>query len=148
MSFLRFRYCLRLFTVPAFALLLIGCWFLHSARVEGQVAQGGKVRELQEQRVETLRDLLKMTAEHYKTGLANFEELAAATRAKNMAELDLCSSNTQRVAVLEKIVANARALEAQQAKLAANKLVPETTLLKARADRLQQEILLEQARAR
>jgi hypothetical protein len=36
--------------------------------------------------------------------------------------------------------------EAQAANLAANKLLAKRTLLKATADRLQQEILLEQAR--
>ncbi len=75
-------------------------------------------------------------------------ELGSAVRAQEDAELDLCSSAQERIAILERGVAEAKVREEHDRKLAANKLLPEASLLKATADRLQQEILLEQARAK
>lgn len=76
------------------------------------------------------------------------DELRSATKAKEEAELELCTSTQQRIAVLEKAVAEAKPVEDQEAKLAANMLGSETSLLKATAERLHQEILLEQARSK
>jgi hypothetical protein len=121
---------------------------LHSVRVEAKGGQSSKVRDLEEQRLATLRNLVKITSERFKSGQASFDELRSATSAQEDAELDLCSSAQERIAVLERAVAEAKVCEDQQAKLAANKLLPETSLLKTTADRLQQEILLEQALAK
>ncbi len=107
-----------------------------------------KIRDLQEQRLATLRSLVRTTREHFKNGQASSDELWSAINARDEAELDLCNSNEERINILEKAVMRAKALEEQDAKLAANKLLPETSLLKATADRLQEEILLEQARAK
>jgi hypothetical protein len=121
---------------------------LHSINVEAEISQGNQVRDLQEQRLEILRNLVKITTEHYETGLASADELGTATRARNEAELDLCASNKERIAILERIVAEAKVSEEQSVKLASNKLLPETSVLKAKADLLQQEILLEQVRTK
>jgi len=133
-------------SIPAFGLLLAGFWFLHSVGVEAQTSRSGRVRDLQEQRLDTLRDLVKITTEHYHSGLASAEDLWSATRAKDEAELDLCNSNADRIAILERIVAEAKELEAQDAKLVANKLLSRTLMLKAKANRLRQEIRLEDAK--
>ncbi len=121
---------------------------LHSVRGEGKGGQSSKVRDLEEQRLATLRNLVKITTARFKSGQASFDELRSATRAQEDAELDLCGSAQERIAVLERAVAEVKVCEDQQAKLAANNLLPDTTLLKTTADRLQQEILLEQARAK
>lgn len=107
-----------------------------------------KIRDLQEQRLATLRSLVKTTRDHFKNGQVSSDELWSAINARDEAELDLCNSNEERINILGKAVMRAKALEEQDAKLAANKLLPETSLLKATADRLQEEILLEQARAK
>ncbi len=132
--------------IPALGLLLTGFWLLHSVGVEAQTSRSGRVRDLQEQRLDTLRDLIKITTEHYNSGLASAEDLWSATRAKDEAELDLCTSNAGEIAILKRIVAEAKELEEQDAKLVTNKLLSRTILLKATADRLGQEIRLEDAR--
>ena len=144
----RVRLCFRIGSIPALGLLLVGFWLLHSGGVEAQTSRSSRVRDLQEQRLDTLRDLVKITTEHYKNGQVSSEELWSATRAQDEAELDLCTSNAARIAVLERIVAEAKTIEAQDAKLVADKLLSRRLLLKATADRLQQEIILENAKAK
>jgi hypothetical protein len=141
-------HCFKVVSVPALGLLLLGFWLLRSLGVEAQASRSGRVRDLQEQRLDTLRNLVKVTTEHYKNGQASSDELWSATRAKDEAELDLCTSNAERIAVRERIVADAKMVEEQDAKLITNKLMSRTLLLKATADRLQQEILLEYAKAK
>ena len=142
----RLRPYVKLLPLQILSALLVSYLFLHSGRVTAQVSQSGKVRELQQQRLATLRDLVKTTREHYNNGEVSSDELLSATRQEMEAELELCASNKERIAVLERVLAGAKALEEQAAKLAANKLLSKRALLKATADRLQQEILLEQAR--
>lgn len=144
----RVRLCFMVFPIPVLIFLLVSCWMLHSMCLEAQVSHSNKVRDLQEQRLATLRNLVKMTTEHYKNGRASSDELRSATGARDEAELDLCTSNKERIAILERIVAEAKLLEELSVKMAANKLLPETSVLRAKADRLQKEILLEQARTK
>jgi|ERR1035441_717390 hypothetical protein len=141
-------HCFKVVSVPALGLLLVGVWLLHSLGVEAQTSRIGRVRDLQQQRLDTLRNLVKITTEHYKNGQASSDDLWSATRAKDEAELDLCTSNAERIAILERIVADAKMVEEQDAKLVTNKLMSRTLLLKATADRLQQEIHLEYAKAK
>jgi hypothetical protein len=140
------RLCFKVVSIPAFGLLLVGSWLLHSIGAEAQTSRGPRVRDLQEQRLDTLRNLVKITSEHYKNGLASSDEMWSATRAKDEAELDLCTSNADRIAILKRIVAEAKELEEQDAKLVTNKLSSRTILLRATADRLGQEIRLEDAK--
>jgi hypothetical protein len=144
----RVHFSFKVLPLQVLAFLLVSYWMLHSLRVEAQVSQSNTVRDLQEQRFATLRKVLEITSEQFKKGLASFDELGSATKAENEAELDVCNSKKERIAVFEKLVAGAKALEEQSAKLAANKLIPESSFLKAKADRLEQEILLEQARTK
>ena len=141
-------HCFKVVSVPALGLLLVGVWLLHSLGVEAQTSRIGRVRDLQQQRLDTLRNLVKITTEHYKNGQASSDDLWSATRAKDEAELDLCTSNAERIAILERIVADAKMVEEQDAKLVTNKLMSRTLLLKATANRLQQEIHLEYAKAK
>ena len=140
--------CFKVLSIPALGLLLVGSWLVRSVGAEPQASRSGRVRDLQEQRLDTLRNLVKITTEHYKSGQASSDDLWSATRAKDEAELELCTSNAERIAILERIVAEAKMLEEQDGKLVTNKLMSRTLLLKATADRLKQEILLEYAKAR
>jgi hypothetical protein len=144
----RARLCFKVLSIPTLGLLLVSLWLPHSARVEAQISQSSRVRELQEQRLATLSNLVEITNEHFKNGQASSDELWSAARAKDQAELDLCTSRAERIAVLERIVAEARMVEEQNARLVTNKLLSRTLLLKATADRLQEEIILEQARTK
>ncbi len=140
------RLCFTVLSIPA--LCLVSFWWLHSARVEAQTSPSNKIRDLQEQRLATLRDLVKITTEHYQNGQASSDELWSATRARDEAELVLCPSNAQRIPILERIVKDAKMLEEQNGQLVSNKLLSRTIWLKAKADRLQQEVLLESAKAK
>ena len=136
--------------LPAFllGLSLVGCLSLLSVHGDAGASQTSKVRALQEQRLAALRRLVTATTESYKSGHASFDDLSSATTARDEAELELCTSNPERVVVLQRGVAAAKVLEEQEAKLAALKMAPETVLLKATANRLRLEIILEQTRAR
>jgi hypothetical protein len=148
MSASRARLCFKVLSVPALGLLVVSLWLPHSERVNAQISQSSRVRELQEQRLATLRNLVEITTEHYKNGQVSSDELRSATRARDEAELDLCTSKAERIAILERIVAEAKRVEEQDADLVTNKLLSRRLLLKATADRLQQQILLESAKTK
>src|ERR1051326_2834702 len=139
MSGKRVLLCFNFVPLQIAVILVVSYLLVNPPHVHAQVSQRNKVRELQEQRLATLRILADLTADHYKSGLASSDEVLSATRAKDEAQLELCDSNKERIATLERIVVEAKLLEDQEAKLAANKLLPETSLLKATANRLRQE---------
>ncbi len=124
------------------------CGLPHSEPVDAQISQNSRVRALQEQRLAVLSNLVEITSEHVKNGQLSSDELWSAERARDEAQLDLCASDAERIAVLERIVEEAKAAEEQDARLATNKLLSRRILLKATADRLQQQIRLESARAK
>jgi len=134
------------FGLVAGAALLV-YWLVRPMHAEVQGTQSDRISELKEQRLATLRRLVTVTTEHYKNGEASLEDLCSAKRAKDEAELELCASKNTKIAILERIVQEAKQLEEQSTRLVANKLASESCLLKAKADRLQQEINLEQARS-
>ncbi len=136
------------FKVPSLevlAVLLVSGWFLHFVDAQAQVSQKSQVRDLQEQRLATLREVAKLASQSYQSGQTSSQELWSAIRARDEAELDLCTSSKERIAALEKLVGDAKEIEEQNAKLAANHLISQRLYLKAKADRLEQEIRLEQA---
>ncbi len=145
---LRVRRSFKFFPIPLLVLVLAGSSLLRSRPAEAQGSQNSKLHDLQEQRLATLRDLVTKTRQYVTNGLASADELWSAIKAKEGAELDLCTSDKERVSILENTVAEAKAHEEQAAKLAANKLLSETSLLRAKAERIQQEIFLEQARTK
>jgi hypothetical protein len=147
MSDQRLRFCFKVISLPVLAVLLASYWFLHSVPVEAQVSQNSKVHDLQEQRLATLRDLVTLMRNNYKNGDVSYDDLLNTTRARDEAELALSTSNKERIAILEKIVTAAKEEEEQAAQLAANNLLARRLLLQAKANLLQQEIYLEQARA-
>ena len=112
-----------------------------------RVSSQPTLRTLQEERLGALRRISEIIAEKYRAGNASFPELWAATEAAAEAELQLCATDKERVSVLQRLLEQARSLENQAAQLAHNKLLPAETALRAKADRLEAEIRLEQARA-
>jgi hypothetical protein len=144
----RIRVWFGVFLFPVLVLLFASFVLLFSRRVEAQASPSNKLHDLQEQRLAALRKLADISVEGFKNGQVSADELRSATRAEEEAELELCTSAQERVAVLEKAVAQAKLVEDQEARLAALKLGSETSVLKATAERLHQEILLEQARSK
>ncbi|SPE60071.1 hypothetical protein SBV1_370055 [Verrucomicrobia bacterium] len=127
----RVRLCFKVLPIQVLVLLLVSYWLRHSMCVAAQVGSSSKVRDLQQQRLATLRNLVKITTEHHLAGQSSSDELWTATRARDEAELDLCTSNKERIAILERVVAEAKELEEQDIKLAANKLLSRTCLLQS-----------------
>lgn len=133
---------------PMLVLVVAGLVSLVCRGVEAQVSQGGELHDLEQQRLATLGKLVDVSTEGFKKGQVSADELQSAVRAKEEAELALCTSSQERVAILQKALADAKLREAQVAKLAAMHLAPETSLLKVTAERLRQEILFEQAKGK
>jgi len=82
----RVRLSFKLLPISILALVLISCWLLHSRPAEAQVSQHSKLRDLQEQRLATLRDLVKTTRKDFTNGLASSDELWSALKARESAE--------------------------------------------------------------
>jgi hypothetical protein len=146
----RARLWFKIISIPTLGFLMVSLWLPCSTRLDAQTStsQGSKMRDLQEQRLATLRNLVEITTEHYKNGQVSSDEVQAAARARDEAELDLCTSNAQRIAVLERIVQEARTIEEEDARLMTNNLISRRLWLKAKADRLQQQIRLEYAKTK
>ena len=70
-------------------------------------AQGDKVKELQKERLEILRQILKEATASFQAGTGSVDEVLEASRRALQAELDLCDTDKDRIAVLEKLVAAA-----------------------------------------
>ena len=88
------------------------------------------------------------TAQGYRGGKATFSQVYEANRAARNAELDLCNTNQERVAVLEKMLEEARDYEKNAEQAFKSARAPHAAALRATADRLEVEIALERARAR
>jgi hypothetical protein len=105
-----------------------------------------KVRDLQKERLATAREVLKMATATFKNQTGSIDQLQAATRLAYDAELDMCDTDKDRVAVLTKFVAAAKENEqiAQGFAKAGQTRVSDSLL--AKAERLRVEIELERAK--
>jgi hypothetical protein len=111
-------------------------------------AKGSRLKQLLKERLTTLRKLVDQTTRDYQAGRVSFDRVHQAMAAMLRAELELCDSDKERIAVLEKIVDQAKAHEknAVQRYKAGN--APASDVLMATADRLEAEIALERAKSK
>ena len=133
----------------AIALASLGI-YLYPTRLAGQVASGTDpqpIRELQEERLATLRQIVEVVDQKRRQGSASMAEVASAKREVAEAELEICTNQTERVIVLEKIVEDARIIASKAAQLAQDNLVSQEVALAMKADWLKSRIRLELARA-
>ena len=119
-----------------------------SPRAAAADAKDTKVKALLKERHATLQAIASQTTEQYKAGAASVLQLAEANRAARNAELDLCDTDQERVAVLEKMLAEAKEYEKRAEQQHQAGSIPFTAALKARADRLEVEIALERAKGK
>jgi hypothetical protein len=127
-----------------FCLLVSGStWGQDPVKPEGKA---DRLKALRTERLAILRNIAKQSTEAYKLGAASEDEVREANRMLHQAELELCDSDRDRIAVLEKIVAETKKAEQFAEELVKKKVGAPRTALKARADRLQAEIALEKAR--
>jgi outer membrane protein TolC len=114
----------------------------------GKQAGEAKVRALLKERLAILKTIAQETDKFAETGRITPEEIVQAKLAVLKAELDLCQSDRERVAVYGRIVAHYQDLEnVLQTRVAAGQ-VPRFAALRARADRLEAEANLERTKAR
>jgi hypothetical protein len=107
-----------------------------------------KLDDLLKQRLATLRALADQTTKDYKAGRVSFERVHHAAQALLHAELELCSSDKERIAVLEKIVAEAKGYETNAVERYKSGAAPSSDALMATASRLEAEIALERAKSK
>ena len=108
---------------------------------------GAKLKGLLEERLMTARELVKQVTQRVKSGQAIADELLEPTRLAHEAALELCASDNERIAVLEKFLADAQENERLSTNLSKSGQARHSTALNAKAERLRVEIELERAKA-
>jgi two-component sensor histidine kinase len=98
------------------ALIVVSCAyrFIASSLVAAQEpAKPGanRINDLLKERLATLREIARLQSARFKNGQAAVEEVQEAIRRLLEAELELCDSLRDRIAVLEKYVDQAKDLE-------------------------------------
>jgi len=111
-------------------------------------AKDTKVKALLKERHATLQAIASQTTQAYQAGKASFVQVAEANRAAHNAELALCDTAKERVAVLGRMLAEAKVYEKSAEQEYKAGTTTATDALKAKADRLEVEIALERARAK
>jgi hypothetical protein len=104
-----------------------------------------QVKQLQAEHTAALRSLVKLTTAEYRTGKVPFERVLLARQALLKAELGLCTSEKERIAVLRDAVALAKGHEATARQRYEAGTALQSDALLAAAARLRTEIALERA---
>lgn len=120
--------------------------------VLGPVAAGqadnAKIKQLLQERLATLKEVVKVATQDYQAGKVSFDRVSKATNDLLNAELELCQTDKERIAVFEKLVATAKDNETSaKARFKAGVALQSDVLL-ATASRLDAEIALERAKSK
>jgi hypothetical protein len=107
-----------------------------------------EVRALQEERLATLKEIADEKEKVFRAGRGLPEDVLQARLLVLRAELELCDSDRERVAVHEKIVAMAKEIEETLAGYYKAQRLLHSDLLTAKANRLEAEVALERAKAK
>jgi outer membrane protein TolC len=124
---------------------------LAPAQTGPQKELGGdaKVQKLIKERLALLKLIVDDTEKAHRMGKGvSAEDFLRAKQAYHKAELELCETDKERIAVLEKLVALAMENERVVSAQVAAGSVPHTAVLTASVNRLNAEIALERARAK
>jgi hypothetical protein len=105
-----------------------------------------KTQELMKERLATARDYLRQTMQRYQNHVGTVDQAREATRLVLEAELDLCATAKDRIAILEKYVAEAVNIEKMADALVKTGQGQQGAWLAAKADRLKGQIELERAK--
>ena len=132
-------------TVVIIAAMIIGHWSTQTGALAapGKGAKDARLNSLLQERLTALREAATFTTKAYETGVESFANVMAANQAVHAAELDLCSTDKERIAVLERMVAEVRNYESLAAQQVARGIDPASSVPKAKANRLEVEIALE-----
>jgi hypothetical protein len=108
--------------------------------------QDTKLKELQKEWLAAVRALARQEQVRAENGEASPDDILAVTRMVAEAELEVCESGKERIIVLQKIVGTARDTERLVEAQAKSGQGRESTVLKAKAERLRYEIALQRAK--
>jgi RNA polymerase sigma factor (sigma-70 family) len=111
-------------------------------------AANHKVQALLKERLAILKGMQSRAEKLYQAGQASQGALQQINLRVLKAELDLCETDKERVAVHEKVVAVLKGIEQQAGELAKRGAAAAGTLQEARLNRLEAEVALERARAK
>ncbi|HLW64720.1 MAG TPA: hypothetical protein VKS79_05320 [Gemmataceae bacterium] len=125
--------------------LVVFASLLHADEPKPATADS-KIKQLQKERLAILKDVARLAKERIRVGQGTVEELRDAERMLLDAELELCSTDKERVEVLERHLSQAQEIEQMMDKMAKAGIVRTSSSLLAKADRLQVEIALARAK--
>jgi len=130
-------------------LVVVTCWKQSPGQGESAKPAGAadsKLKVLLKEKLAIAQEAATLTTTAYQSGGTSFSEVVEANQAVGKAQLDLCDTNAERVAVLERMLAQARDFETITTERVKTAAVPKTTLLKAKLSRLDVEVALERAK--
>ena len=110
--------------------------------------KNAKLKNLLNERLAIAREYAKQVKVRFDNLQGTIDELVKANRMLADAELDLCDSDQDKIAVLESFVATTKETEKRAALLARAGQATTSTELKAKMGRLQAEIALVRAKAK
>ena len=127
-----------------------GVWYScsDSRRARAEQPKDTKLKELLKERHATLKDLARQMAKAYQGGGVPIDRLHETERAVLVAEFDLCDTERDRAAVLEKIVALSEKQEEGTAEAVKSGAAPASASLRAKVNRLEAEIALERSKSK
>jgi RNA polymerase sigma factor (sigma-70 family) len=128
---------------------------LDKAKEEKEAALGeepapnnAKVKALLQKRLDTLRSVAERAEQLFQKGAMALEDVRRVRIRVYQAEVDLCDTVKKRIAVLQKIVDEQKAMEEVIARHVAQGTASQTTMLEATVSRLEAEIALEREKAK
>lgn len=107
-----------------------------------------KIKELQKERIAVLKKLTDQLANLYKFGRVDYGEVLQASRQLAEAELEVAETDKERVELYQKLIAALKEHEEWVTRDFRAGRVPGAGLLKAKAERLEAEILLEKVKVK
>lgn len=125
----------------------IGYWTAQ-AGVLAAPAKDIKLNNLLQERLTTLKDAAATTSKAFETGIESLADVIAANQAVRRAELEMCSTDKDRVALLEKMVTEAKGYETIAAQHALRGVAPTANSLRVKVNRLEAEIALERTKSK
>jgi len=141
--------------VPGLGLLVLLFWGVLGGSstaltcAAGQDAKASKLKELLKERHATLQEVASQTkAAARRDPNVSLAQVNEADRAVYQAELELCDTDKERVAVLERMLAAAREWEKFSEEMVKSGLAAPREILKAKAARLEVEIAWERAKVK
>jgi hypothetical protein len=123
-------------------------WMAIVPRAQAADAKDAKLKALLRERLAVRQEVTSMTTKMFQSGAAPLEQVHAASQAAYSAELDLSETDKERIAVGERMLAEARKYENDVSRMAMAGTTDPSAPLKAKAGRLEVEIALERYRAK